>query len=274
MSIFERIRLILNREKISDKTVAGWLGLTPQRLSQKFRDNRWDSLREIEIIAEKTGYRFEWIHSGTGSEKYDNKENLGNINETEEAYLTGKAIRTLTVTIDASGQANMAFIPVHLYNAYIKGYADQNFIKKLTTYTIPKFSNENYRMFQVGGNSMCQLNGGLADEDIVIGQYVKDIFSIRDNRVYTIVTKDAIYIKRCLNKLNTKDKTLILNSDNKKIDYPAITIHKAEIIEAWEVKAFISNALNFNSDLTEVINELQTQQAMLKEKIQKLESLK
>ena len=47
-------------------------------------------------------------------------------------------------------------------------------------------------MFQVSGESMLQLGGGgLHDGDIVIGQYLEDIFSLRDNRVYVIISTEV-----------------------------------------------------------------------------------
>jgi hypothetical protein len=69
MSINERIRLILDREKIANKDVAEWLSMTNSRLSQKFKEGIWDSLAELQLLAEKTGYRLDWIIEGKGAEK-------------------------------------------------------------------------------------------------------------------------------------------------------------------------------------------------------------
>jgi transcriptional regulator with XRE-family HTH domain len=71
MSINERIRLILDREKISNKDVAEWLGMTNSRLSQKFKEGIWDSVEELKLITERTGYNLDWIITGKGAAKAD-----------------------------------------------------------------------------------------------------------------------------------------------------------------------------------------------------------
>lgn len=55
ISINERIRLILDRQKITNKDVAAWLGMTNSRLSQKFKEGIWDSVDELKVISKHTG---------------------------------------------------------------------------------------------------------------------------------------------------------------------------------------------------------------------------
>jgi transcriptional regulator with XRE-family HTH domain len=68
-SINERIRLILDRMDIPNKAVAEWLGMTNSRLSQKFKEGIWDSLAELQTIANKTGYSLDWIITGKGEDR-------------------------------------------------------------------------------------------------------------------------------------------------------------------------------------------------------------
>jgi hypothetical protein len=77
MSINERIRLILDRDKIANKDVAEWLSMTNSRLSQKFKDGIWDSVAELKVLADKTGYRLDWLISGKGPEKGYGQETMG-----------------------------------------------------------------------------------------------------------------------------------------------------------------------------------------------------
>jgi hypothetical protein len=69
MTINERIRIILDREKIQNKDLAIWLGMTNSRLSQKFKEGIWDSVEELTVIAEKTNYHLDWIITGKGEPK-------------------------------------------------------------------------------------------------------------------------------------------------------------------------------------------------------------
>ncbi len=80
MGVNDRIRQVLAQEKITDKTLADWLNMSAGRVSQKFKDGKWDRLGELNIIAEKTGYSLEWLYSGNGPEK-------GNaVAESEQTY--------------------------------------------------------------------------------------------------------------------------------------------------------------------------------------------
>jgi hypothetical protein len=69
MTINERIRIILDREKIQNKDLATWLGMTNSRLSQKFKEGIWDSVEELSVIADRTDYHLDWIITGKGEPK-------------------------------------------------------------------------------------------------------------------------------------------------------------------------------------------------------------
>lgn len=286
MGINERIRLILDRDRISNKQVAEWLGMTNSRMSQKFKDGIWDSVDELKKIAINTGYRLDWIITGNGLEKDTFYEELAHSMPVKEIlakgafesdleYLKGDKVRTIAVTVDKSGKELMSFVPVRAQAGYMKGYGDPHFIETLPAFSLPTFSEGSYRMFQVDGSSMLQMGGGgLHDGDIVIAQYLEDFFTIRDNRVYVVVCDEGVVVKRCLNRLKSDDQVLILKSDNKSGDYPDMVLHASEIREVWELKAFLSRQLSFATDLWEVISELQAQQALLTQKLNKLDNEK
>lgn len=285
MGINERIRLILDRDRISNKQVAEWLGMTNSRMSQKFKEGIWDSVDELKKISAYTGYRLDWIITGSGLEKdtfYEEladsmhvKEILAKVSESELEYLKGDKVRTIAVTVDKSGRELMSFVPVRAQAGYMKGYGDPHFIETLPAFSLPTFTEGSYRMFQVDGSSMLQMGGGgLHDGDIVIAQYLEDFFTIRDNRVYVVVCDEGVVVKRCLNRLKSDDQVLILKSDNKSGDYPDMVLHASEIREVWELKAFLSRQLSFATDLWEVISELQAQQALLTQKLNKLDNEK
>lgn len=73
MGINERIRLVLDRERVANKDVAEWLGITSSRLSQKFKAGIWDSVEELKKISEHTGYHLDWIVTGEGDERMESK---------------------------------------------------------------------------------------------------------------------------------------------------------------------------------------------------------
>ena len=84
ISINERIRLILDRSGIDNIVVAGWLGMTNSRMSQKFKGGIWDSVAELRVIAEKTGVDLDWLITGKGEPNKNTSSNL--VNEPQVEY--------------------------------------------------------------------------------------------------------------------------------------------------------------------------------------------
>jgi hypothetical protein len=74
-----------------------------------------------------------------------------------------------------------------------------------------------------------------------------------------------------LNRLLEKDNSvLVCNSDNKNGQYPAIILRPHQLLEVWELKAFISKQLSFSTDLWTMLNDLQVQQALMSEKLKEM----
>lgn len=282
MAINERIRQILFSEKIANKDVAEWLGMTSSRLSQKLKDEIWDSVEELKKISEKTGYRLDWIVTGNG----DPKEELAQMSIVSEPsialvkeksntaeYLKGSVVRPITVTVDRQGKELVSYVPVKAQAGYMRGYADAHYIEKLPAFTLPALTNHNtYRMFEVDGPSMQQLGGkGLKQGDIIIAQYVEDILAMKDNLVYVVVSTEGVAIKRVINRLkNMEDPMLIMTSDNKGGDHPTYSLKPKEIKEVWMAKRVISSDFSFDTDLFQMLGDIQHEQIKMKEEIKQL----
>lgn len=274
----------MGRKKISTKELAGYLGITDSRVRQKLADNIWDSISELTAISDHTGYSFNWLAQGIGPEPeseamdaLENKKHFSNVvNENPLKYLQGKSVRPLAVTVDRSGNELITYVPVRAQAGYQKGHADAHYIERLPAFSLPILKTGSYRMFEVDGDSMTQLSGGgLRDGDIVIAQYVEDITSIRDNRVYVIISKEGVIVKRCLNRLKEKENPiLVCKSDNLNGQYPHIIIRADEIIEVWELKAFISKQLSFGTDMWQMLNDVEVKLALMEDKIKRIEEQK
>lgn len=296
LSIKDRINLALERSGKSQRELARLMDKSSAAVSEMLtKPGDIESIAYIEATEKLTGYRFEWLRTGKGPEKggelADHSIEIPNSEEKrlkasgsfsqpvvmEEAsitYLSGKTIRPVTVTIDRSGKELISYVPVKAQAGYRRGFGDPKYLEKLPAFNLPMniAGAGTFRMFQVDGNSMRQLGGGgLNDGDIVISSYVEDIINdVRDGRVYVLVTTEGVLVKRVINRLKTDDKVLVANSDNKSGEYPPIILHPNEILEVWELRAYISKQLSFSTDLWDVINDLQVQQALLKDEVQGL----
>ncbi len=298
MTSKERILLALRRSGKNQSDLAKRLDRDRATVSEVLnKPGDIDSVRYLEATAEITGFSFEWLRTGEGAERPDDASTLKNHRDQDRTvqslrskpsqeipseisvaepnihvYLTGKNIRPVTVTVDRSGRELITYVPVKAQAGYLRGYGDAKYLEKLPAYSLPIAISGTHRMFQVDGNSMRQLGGGgLHDGDIVIAQYVENIFELRDNRVYVIVSTEGLIIKRIINRLTSPDKVLVCNSDNKSGEYPPIILHPNELLEAWELKAFISKQLGFSTDLYDTINDMQVKLALMDDKIKSLQ---
>lgn len=290
-TIKDRINLALERSGQSQRELARVMQKSSAAISEMLtKPAELDSISYIEATAKLTGFSFEWIRTGQGPEKagaflIDEPETYlhPHVTEAQEgysvpAYLQGKHIRPITVTVDLSGKELITYVPVKAQAGYPKGYGDPKFVGKLPAFSLPVLISQTstHRMFQVDGNSMRQLGGGgLNDGDIVIASYVEDIFSgVKDGRVYVVITTEGVLIKRVINRLQSTDKVLVLNSDNKSGEYGPIIVHPHEILEVWELKAFLSKQLSLGTDIWDMLNDLSAKQAILEDKVKDLLSEK
>jgi phage repressor protein C with HTH and peptisase S24 domain len=270
----DRIILAMERSGKSQRDLAKLLNKSSPTVSEMLsKPGEIDSVSYLEGVAVLTGYSFEWLRTGGGPEQAQ-LITPTTLTGDNEQYLSGRGVRPLAVTVNQQGRELIVYVSVKAQAGYMKGYGDPHYIEKLPGYALPNVKDGSHRMFQVDGDSMLQLGGGgLHDGDIVIAAYVEDVFSMRDNRVYVIISTEGVIVKRCLNRLRDKENAvLVCNSDNKNGNHPPIILHAHEILEVWELKAFISRQLSFATDLWEVINEMQAQQAVLMDKVKKLET--
>ncbi len=162
-----------------------------------------------------------------------------------EAALGGRGIAEQfngiprVITVDQGGHDNIVYVPVKARAGYLLGYGDAGFIETLPTFRLPGLNNATYRMFEVEGPSMAPniLNG-----DRLIGEWIDDMDKIRDNRVYIIVHKGGVAVKRVINRLKERGK-LYLKSDTiaHRHEFPTIEIDPADIKEIWYGRLKISS---------------------------------
>lgn len=283
----QRINFALLDSGLGQTGLSKELGIAQSSISKRLNSSKQvTDINFITSVSKLTGYSVSWLLDGKGIEKgggtvvypdIDPEEQRNVLNDIDtEKYLTGKLVRPIVVTVDRSGKELMPFVTVKAQAGYPRGYSDVRFIEKLPAFSLPILREGTYRMFEVDGESMLQIGGGgLHDGDIVISQYLEDIFTMRDNRVYVIVCPDGVIVKRCLNRLREKENpVLVCNSDNKNGQHAAIILRPHEILEVWELKAFISKQLSFSTDLWETLNNLQVQQALMEEKLKDMQTIK
>ncbi len=143
------------------------------------------------------------------------------------------------ITVDQQGNDNIVYVPVKARAGYLLGYGDSGFIETLPTFRLPGLNNSTYRMFEVDGPSMAP---NVLHGDKLIGEWIDDLEKIRDNRVYIIVHKGGVAVKRVINRLKERGK-LYLKSDTiaHRHEFPTIEIDPSDIKEVWYGRLKISS---------------------------------
>ncbi len=157
------------------------------------------------------------------------------------------------------------FVPVKAAAGYLAGYADEEFIDELNTFTLPMLSGSNYRAFEIIGDSMLPTPSG----SIIVGEKVDGLESVRNNTACILVSRnDGIVYKRIQKNAKAKNK-LTLISDNP--TFQPYTISSEDVLEMWEAQYVISKTgamQNWNvGQLANIVADLQQQVAGIKKKV-------
>ncbi len=171
------------------------------------------------------------------------------------------------LTIDSSGNDNIVYVPIKARAGYLNGYGDSEFMETLPTFRLPGLTNATYRMFEVEGPSMAPnvLNG-----DRIIGEWVDELDKIRDNRVYVIVHKGGVAVKRVINRLKERGK-LYLKSDTiaHRHEFPTIEIDPEDVKEVWYGRMKISSDFSEPSEVYHRLADLEMDVMEMKKTINK-----
>ena len=143
------------------------------------------------------------------------------------------------ITVDNAGNDNIVYVPVKARAGYLLGYGDAEFIETLPTFRLPGLNNSTYRMFEVEGPSMAP---NVLHGDRIIGEWIDELDKIRDNRVYVIVHKGGVAVKRVINRLKERGK-IYLKSDTiaHRHEFPTLEVDPEDINEIWYGRMKISS---------------------------------
>jgi signal peptidase I len=143
------------------------------------------------------------------------------------------------ITVDNSGNDNIIYVPVKARAGYLLGYGDAEFMETLPTFRLPGLNNATYRMFEVEGPSMAP---NVLHGDRIIGEWIDELDKIRDNRVYVVVHKGGVAVKRVVNRLKERGK-IYLKSDTiaHRHEFPTVEIDPEDINEVWYGRMKISS---------------------------------
>lgn len=156
------------------------------------------------------------------------------------------------------------FVPVKAAAGYMAGYADEEFIDELNTFTLPMLSGGNYRAFEIVGDSMLPTPSG----SIIVGEKVDSLDDARNSQPFIVVSKSEGIVYKRLEKSNRNKAKITLVSDNPA--YQPYQVNSEDILELWQAQMVVSKIASQQrwdvNQLASLVNNLQEQVSVLKKK--------
>jgi transcriptional regulator with XRE-family HTH domain len=158
------------------------------------------------------------------------------------------------------------FVPVKAAAGYLAGYADEEFIDELNTFTLPMLGGGQYRAFEIVGDSMLPTPSG----SVIVGQKLNnDLDDIKNNNAYIVVSRnEGIVYKRIVKNNRAKNK-LTMVSDNP--SFQPYFMNAEDILELWQAQMVISKIATHQrwdmGQLASMVNNLQEQVSTLKKRM-------
>jgi transcriptional regulator with XRE-family HTH domain len=167
------------------------------------------------------------------------------------------------VTVNERKEENIIYVPVKARAGYLAGYGDPEYIQSLPSFRLPGLTNATYRMFETEGPSMAP---NIISGDRLIGQWVNSLDEIRDNRVYVMVCRDGVVVKRVLNRITERGR-MVFKSDTitHRKDYPTYEVDPTDVLEVWYVRLKLSSDLSEPAEVYHRIGDLEADMVEVKQ---------
>jgi transcriptional regulator with XRE-family HTH domain len=167
--------------------------------------------------------------------------------------------------LGAESHSVIHFVPMKAAAGYLAGYADEEFIDELNTFTLPMLGSGHFRAFEIIGDSMLPTPSG----SIIVGQKIDDLDEVKQNAAYIVLSRnEGIVYKRVSRNPKTKNK-LTLTSDNP--SFQPYNINADDVLEIWQAQIVITKVAQQQrwdvGQLANLVSNLQEQVSSLKKRM-------
>ena len=137
-------------------------------------------------------------------------------------------------TAETHSTSTIAYVRKRQFSDYAQRYQQPDFLNRLAILQLPLLAPDTYRAFEVGEEFA--FPGA-----VLIGKYVRNWYDIADNKLHILLIQNqGIWCRRVFNQVKLKG-TLLLSSDQPSISSREVSIR--EVLEVWEISAFISQQM-------------------------------
>jgi transcriptional regulator with XRE-family HTH domain len=157
------------------------------------------------------------------------------------------------------------FVPVKAAAGYLAGYADEEFIDELNTFTLPMLGSGQFRAFEIIGDSMLPTPSG----SIIVGQKMENLDDVGQHSSCIVVSRsEGIVYKRVSFGSGQKSK-VTLTSDNP--TYQPYEVNAEDILEVWQGQVVITKVAQQQrwdvGQLANLVSNLQEQVSSIRKRM-------
>ncbi len=135
---------------------------------------------------------------------------------------------------EQTSQPAIPLVQQFQFGEYQQRYQQPDYLSRLPTLRLPTLPAGHYRAFEADADFG-------APGALLIGQFVRNWFDIADGKLYVLLIQgQGPTCRRIFNQVKVKG-TLLLTADKSAV--PSREIGLKDVLEVWEVKAFVSQQL-------------------------------
>ncbi|MEM7185490.1 MAG: LexA family transcriptional regulator [Bacteroidota bacterium] len=181
--------------------------------------------------------------------------------------INGGDVSPKVVTVDDAGDDSIVLVNQKAAAGYPQNIQDVEWYQSLPAFSIPlpEYRNATYRGFQVEGDSMLP---NIRPNEWVLGKAVPNITEASDSRIYIVVLKDSVLVKKLQKVAGAPDRVRLVSLNP---EYLPIDVPVQDIQELWMVNSKLSFGINEPNEST-LLKQLQQSMEELKGQIRNLNS--
>lgn len=179
--------------------------------------------------------------------------------------INGGNVAPKVVILNQEGQDSILLVNQKAAAGYPQNIGDVEWYDSLPSFSIPlpEYRNATYRGFQVEGDSMLP---NIRPNEWVLGRAVPSITEASDSRIYIVVLKDSVLVKKMQKVANAPDRVRLISLNP---EYLPIDVEVRDIQELWMVNSKLTFGINEPSE-SNLLKQLQQSMDELKGQIQDL----
>lgn len=163
------------------------------------------------------------------------------------------------ITLDNTGNDSIVLVNQKAAAGYPENIHDMGWYQALPAFNIPlpEYRNATYRGFQVEGDSMLP---NIRPNEWVLGRAVANIAEATDSKIYIVVLKDSVLVKKLQKVPNSPQRIRLISLND---TYLPIDVMVKDIQELWMVNSKLSFGVDEPSE-SNLLRQLQQSMEELK----------